>query len=184
MKKLIIAAPLLIGIILVVVFGAFSAMNFFSPGEELMLTSSTLTDAIDISELSSAQFTYNGIAELYEDNTNEDILCYIRYNSKIKCGIDMKDVSFAIDHNGKTVSAVLPDVKINVNTVDEKSFSFIPENIKLELATAITACKEDALSEAAKSTELKEAAEENLKSIIEALLYPILDAEGYTIVWA
>ena len=148
-----------------------------------LITSSTLTEAIDISGLSAAQFTYNGIAEIYKDESKEKVESYIRYNAKIKAGIDMKEVKWKIDKEEKQVKATLPEIIIIVNTVDEKSLSFIPEDSEVELKRALIACKEDAEREAKESGALKETAEENAKSIIEGLLYPILESQKYKLVW-
>ena len=59
--------PIIIGIILVLFFTHARKNKLFDNGQATMITSATLTDAIDISELSTAQYTYNGIAEIYKD---------------------------------------------------------------------------------------------------------------------
>ena len=182
-KKLLLAAPILLGIVLMLFFGTAEALEVFDKGEEKIMTSSTLMDVIDISNLSTAQFTYNGIAEIYKDKKQEKVKCYIRYNAKVKAGIDMKEVQFKIDEEKKTVKPILPEIKINSNPVDEKSLSFIPADSTIELKDALVACKEDAEREAMESQELLDSAEENLKAIIEGLLYPILDSQGYSILW-
>ena len=68
---------------------------------------------------------------------------------------------------------------------DEKSLSFLPEEAKIGLQEALTACEEDAQREAEASPRLKELAEENLQSIITALTYPLLnrEEEPYQIIW-
>ena len=182
-KRLLIVLPILLGILLFLFLIAARAIGVFHKGETHIITSSTLTDAIDISELSTAQFTYNGIAELYKDEAKQKLKCYIRYSTKVKAGIDMSEVTFAIDDEAMTVRPILPEITITANTVDDSALSFIPENAKVEVSEALIACKEDAETEAMESSELFESAEDNLKSIIEALLYPILAPEGYTIVW-
>ena len=148
-----------------------------------IMTSATLEKAIDVSDLSTAQFTYNGIAEIYKDITHKKIKCYIRYNAKVKAGINMEDVQFEIDNENMTVKPILPEVKITSNIIDEKSLSFIPESTSIELSEALTVCKEDAEREANESDELLSSAKENLESIIEALIYPIVSDQGYRIVY-
>ncbi len=180
--NLLIYILVIIDIILIIVF-ARRFLGAFYEEEPQVITSSTLTNAIDISELSTSQFTYNGIAELYKDESHQKIMCYIRYNATIKAGIDMKDVKFDVDEASKTVTVTLPSIKITSSPVDEKTLSFIPSNPKAELSTILTTCKEDAEREASESGELLDAAEENLKSIIEGLLTPILSPQGYKIIW-
>lgn len=181
-KTMILNTPFLIGIFFLILFIPICGLNAFDRGEESIITSSTLTDAIDISDLSTAQFTYNGIAEVYEDEA-EEVKCHIRYYAKVKAGIDMKEVDFEIDDEKMTVKPVLPEIKITVNSIDEKTLSFIPTDTTIEIKEALTVCKNDAAKEAKESSELLESARENLKSIIEALLYPVLTPQGYHIVW-
>lgn len=182
-KKLLLYAPVIFGLVLVFVFGFARFSGMLDKGEEKTLVRSTLVDAIDITELSTSQFTYNGIAEIYNNKKTSKIDCYVRYKAKVKAGINMKDVDFEIDNDKKTVKPILPNIEITTNLVEEESLSFIPSDIKKDLNDILTICKKDASIEAAKSEELFELAEENLKSIIEALLYPILDANAYKIVW-
>lgn len=182
-KKLLLKAPILLGIVLIVLFGVTRVSGVLDKGTTTTITSSTLTNAIDISELSTAQFTYNGIAEKYKDEKKQNVECHIRYNAKVKAGIDMKDVEFDIDEKNKTVKPILPDIKITSNIADEKTLSFIPEGTSIELKDALLICNDDAKNEALKSQELITSAEENLKSIIEGLLYPIINPQGYKVVW-
>lgn len=181
-KKPLLGLPLIIGVA-TLCFAVVYVLGGFDKGEGKIITSSMLTEAIDISELSTAQFTYNGIAEIYKDEKQEKVECYIRYNAKVKAGIDLSDVRFEINDDAMIVRPVLPELRITSNPVDEKSLSFIPANATVEISEALIACKEDSQREATASPELLETAEANLKSIIEALLYPILTPQGYSIVW-
>lgn len=183
MKKIITYIPFLIGLIAMVWIIGVKQMSLFDKGEVKIITSSSLTEAIAISDLSTAQFTYNGIAEGYKDDKKSKIECYMRYNATVKAGIDMNSVRFDIDDNDKTVKPILPEINITSNTVDEKSLSFIPSDADMDLKDALIACQKDALSESKESSELLETAEDNLKSIIEALLLPIVTPQGYKIIW-
>lgn len=151
-------------------------------------SSATLMKAIDIQELSTSQFDYNGIANIYRDNKKEKIKCYVRYEATVKAGINMDDINIETDNENKKVYITLPKIQIYKPNVDEKSFSYIKKNSvfdrkELELKDVISACIKDAKKEAKKSTELKNTAKENLKSIIEGLINPIIKEEGYTIEW-
>lgn len=150
--------------------------------EKKLISTSILIDTIDIAELSTAQFTYNGIAQVYEDEDKEKIKCNIRYSAKVKAGIDMDKVKFEIDETNHTVKPILPEIKITASTIDEKNISFIPSNVKIELKEALVTCEEDAQKEATESTALLNASKENVQSIIQALLYPIIE-EPYKLIW-
>ena len=182
-KKLLLYSPIILGVVLIIAFGYFRFFGVLDSGEEKILVRSTLMDAIDVTELSTSQFTYNGIAKIYKDENSTDVRCHVRYSAKVKAGIDMEEVDFEIDNNNKTVKPILPSVQIMTNLVEEESLSFIPSEVNVKLKDVLTACKKDASQEAAKSEELIESAEDNLKSTIEALLYPILDANDYSIIW-
>lgn len=187
MKKvlgsLLIYLPVILGIILVVFMIQFKTGKIFEKGKTKIVTSTTLMDAIDISELSTAQYTYNGIAEIYKNDNNEKVKCHIKYNAKVKAGIDMKQVDFEIDNVNKTVKPILPEIQIASNIVDENCLEFIPGNTDVDLRDALVACEEDSKVEAQKSSELIDAAHENLQSIIEGLIDPIITPNGYHIVW-
>lgn len=148
-----------------------------------MVTSSQLEQAIYIDELSTAEFIYNGIAEKYKEDNEDEIECYVAYNSSVKVGIKMEDVKFKINKDKKKITPVLPALKINIATVDPDSISYIPKNPDIELKEVIKLCKEDAMREANDSKELYETAEENIKSVIEALLDPVVSSKGYSIIW-
>ena len=152
-------------------------------GKETTITSSQLEDAINISQLSTAEFVYNGVAEKYNQENPDEIDCYIAYDANVKVGINMEEVTFKINEEKKTVTPVLPKIEINIATLDENSISYIPKNPDLSLKEVITLCKEDAMNEANHSDKLYETAQENLESVIEALLSPILEHEGYSIQW-
>ena len=172
----------LVGIMIVIFIIYAKTSHIFDEGKTTIITSSTLMEAIDISELSTAQYTYNGIAEIYDDD-GEEVECYIKYYAKVKAGIDMKDVMFEFDEENKTVTPILPEIQINANIVDDKEISFIIKDIDIELKDTLLACEKDALNESQESTELVDCARENLKSIIEALITPILQPSGYSIKW-
>lgn len=182
MKKKIIGSVLVLGIVAIAA-GLFVPNAVQKITKEHVITSSQLEKAIDISDLSTAEFVYNGIADKYSEQNPEEIACHIAYASTVKVGIALDQVTFTIDEEKKTVTPVLPEITVNTVTVDPDSLSFIPQNPDVELKDIMTVCKEDALKEASESKELYQTAEENLQSAIEALLSPILKNAGYTMQW-
>lgn len=182
MKKKIIVAILIIAVTVV-------GINLIGPtamnkiGKENVITLSQLEKAIDINELSTAKFVYNGVAEKYKEDKPEEVECHIAYNANVKVGIQMEDVKFEIDEEKKTVTPILPDITVNIATIDEEEISYMPKNPDISLKEVITLCKEDAMNEANNSDKLYQTAEENHRAVIEALLSPILDDAGYSIVW-
>ena len=151
--------------------------------KEDVITSAQLEKAIDISQLSTAEFVYNGIAEKYNEEHPERVDCYIAYNASVKVGIQMEDVTFEIQEEEKTVTPVLPDITVQIATLDENSLSYIPKNPDVPLKDMLILCKGNAIREAGEPEKLYETAEENLKMVMEALLSPVLENAGYSLVW-
>ena len=180
-RKLILAAALVLAVLVVGSLFGPNVMNKI--GKENVITSSQLEKTIDISQLSTAEFVYNGIAEKYDDDKPEKVECYIAYHADVKVGIQMEDVEFEIDEENKTVTPILPEISVNIAALDENEISYIPKNPDIPLKEIIVLCKEDAVREANDSKKLYQTAEENLKAVIEALVSPILEHAGYTIKW-
>ena len=147
-----------------------------------IITESTLEKAVEVSDLSVAEYNYNGIYE-HQKKDSDKIDYRIKYNAVVKTGINMGDITFTIDEENKTVTPILPELTVNDVIVDTKSLGYMPEDADVEVNEAIKYCKQDVQSEAETSEELKEVAEENLQSVVKALIKPLLDSAGYTFKW-
>ena len=167
-------------VIVIVLIGSTAVKKF---GENDVITSSQLEKAIDIDELSTAEFVYNGVAEKYNDDKPEEVDFYIAYEANVKVGIQMGEVKFDIDEDNKTVKPLLPELSVNIVTPNTESLSYIPKDPDIPLKEIIALCEKDAMNEANNSEELYETAEQNLQAVIEALLSPILDHAEYSVVW-
>lgn len=179
-KKIPIAILVVVVVIVIVLFGP-TIWN--KVGRNNVITTARLEKAIDISQLSTAEFVYNGVAEKRKEKDPEEVECYISYNANVKVGIKMEDVKFDIDKEARTVTPILPEITVNIATLDEESISYIPENPDITLKEVIKICKEDVMNEANNSEKLYQTAEDNLKAVIVALLSPILENAQYSIVW-
>ena len=178
--------PVIILCVGLAVIAVTSVFRFVLPalnGRATIQTASALTDAINISELSTAEFKYRGIADIYTDESSRQIRCRVCYNAIVKAGIDMQKVRFAVDQEHKTYTAALPEIDLKVTIIDEKSMALLPSDADVELGVMLQACKADAENEARNSADLISTAQENLKKSIEGLLYPILKAEGFSLIW-
>ena len=182
-KKKIIGGVLVTAIVVVVVAGLFVPGAVSKIKEKDVITASQLEKVININDLATAEFIYDGIADKYNEKNPDKVECHIAYESTIKVGIDMDKVKFSIDEKNKTVTPELPEVKINGVAVDTKTLSYMTENPKIEINDIIALCKKDALKEAGEAPELYQTAEKNLQSAIEVLLSPILKTAGYTLMW-
>lgn len=183
LAKHLFVCVLCIGIIAVALAGLarFGLLN--RAGSVKIDTSSLLTDAIDIAELSTAEFRYRGIADIYSDENRTQLRCRVCYNAIVKAGIDMKKVKFDVDPESKVVTATLPEIDLKVTIIDEQSMALLPSDADVGIDSMLRFSKEDAESEARESSELISTAQENLKTTIEGLLFPILKAQGYSLAW-
>ncbi len=152
-------------------------------GEATINISSTLTEAVDLAELSTAEFRYRGIADIYRDEEKKQVLCRVCYSAVVKAGIDMKKIRFDVDADNRVVTAGLPEIDLKVTIIDETSMALLPSDADVGIDRMLKASKEDAESEARKSGQLLNTARENLQATVEGLLYPILKANGYTLAW-
>lgn len=183
-KKLVVYIPILVGILVIIMAVIIRTTGMFDKGKEECITSSSLIEAIDIGELSTSECNYNGIAEIMDDDNPKKVIVHICYNAHIKAGIsDINQIEFEIDDENKTVKPILPDIEITMNSIDEQSLSFMPENKSVDMKQVLQACKQDAETEAKQSSELINTATENLENTIEALITPILDPAGYRVIF-
>lgn len=186
-KKIVLPIIVLVMIIIIMcVILIMAKSGKLNKKEEItILTSSTLKETVDIAELSTSKYTFNGIATVYNKKKTEKVDCQIKYKSTVKASIDMKKIDFEVREEEKIVNVLLPEITITPTLVteDKESFSFIPEGTNLELKDVIEICKKDAEEEAKKSEKLLQYAEENLKDTIEALILPNIEKYGYRITW-
>lgn len=181
-KNRIIAVVILVLLLIIVALLIYMRIKM-PPGPKSTITlSSALFDALDIDELSGSSFIYNGIAEIPNPKNPEKVLYNACYNATVKAGIQMRDIDIQTDDAQKIVTITLPEVFIQSVAVNPSKFDFLPDDAKINLKTVLSACKEDANREASESSELIDAARENLSSMVEALAMPIIDGSGYTLV--
>ena len=150
-----------------------------------------LKDVLDIDELSTAEFIYNGIAQVPEDDNPEKVRFYVCYNSTVKVGISLEEVSIlSIDQQENTVRVSVPSVAmIGEPIIDHNHLSCMKPGVfssfspnDYDFKVAYEACLQDAAREASSSADLFAAAEDNLKTTLQALLVPIV-GDGFTYEW-
>lgn len=168
---------------LVIAVAAVAFIIFGPSGKRTIITTSTLREVVSISELSTGEFCYNGVVSIPEKDNPEKTYYSIKYDSTVKAGIDAKDIDFKIDRKNKSVTPIIPEIKINDVIINDGSISTIPENATAKLKDTLSYCKEDALKEANQNEKLIETAKSNLQDSITALLTPLLKEAGYKIMW-
>lgn len=183
-KVLIIAV-----VALVIVIGVMAVLFMNRKEEEPNFDIvATLDKIVQTSDLSTAVFKYEGIADVPNQKKTSEIDYYISYEAKVYAGIDFSKISFTEDKESKTITAKIPQVEITDIVVDPASLDYIFNNKKADninvAQVALTACEEDIYQEVTTESALLEIAQENAKNAIRALTEPIIEQayKGYTLV--
>lgn len=144
-------------------------------GKVSTISEMTLNEVFDISELSTAYYTYNAIAKAYEED-GTTVKYYVSYEGKVKAGIDFSEIEFEINDEEKLITIIVPDVEIMETIVDPGTLEYIFKNKKSETETvhqeAFKICEEDLNARIDKEEELLTLADKNTTAIVEALVTP------------
>jgi hypothetical protein len=172
-------------ILIGVVFLAISSVIFSIPrlygraNKAEVITISTLKKIINISELSTFQAVYNGIAEVMNENKPDKLDYYVTYNAKVKAGFDLEQVDIDFDEKLKKITITIPEIKITDVVVDIATLDYIFLNDKANKSSvseqAYKACIEDAKKESAEESAIYELAKQNAQNIMKALINPLIE---------
>ena len=147
--------------------------------EAQVLTVSTLTDMIPVSDLSTVTSTYNGVAEVMNEKNPDKLDYYVAYEAKVQAGVDFADLQPEIDEASKTVTIRVPDAYFKKANVDMASLDFMFNSKKANTSgvteRAYKACQEDADRECSSSEAILELARENAENAVEALTRPLIE---------
>lgn len=168
-------------LLLLLVIGAMFAFRFVKWNEEQAVTivsEASLREVLEISELSTVDYTYNAIARVYDDD-NEDIIYYVAYEGKVAAGINFDEIEIDVNEEEKTVTINIPEVQILEVNVDTGTLEYIFTKDKYETETisaeALEYCREDLLQKATQEEKLLELARENSVTSVKALFMPWIE---------
>lgn len=145
------------------------------------LTASQLTEIVNASKLSTAEYRYNGIADKCNDKGEAEYHVY--YESTISASYDMSAITFDIDEEAKTITPHLPEPEIGDPSIDTTTLDYLPENPKANLKDVISICKADVLARVTSAGRLLYTANQNMRRTMDALLVPVTEKTGYSITW-
>ncbi len=163
------------------VWKSYPSLLAFAESRKEIDVRSTLIEMLDISELYTSEFIYNGVVDLDEADVGKGNQCKVLYHARVRTSVDMSKIDFAVDEENKTVTPIIPD--ISIENVEIDNVSFIPASTQADYSAALSACEEEAKAEAEKKGELFDSARESLKFVIGSLSEPILEKQGYVLVW-
>jgi len=176
-KKLILPIMILVIVVAAVIFST----TWLFGGQEKkaeILTISELENIINISELSTFQAVYNGIAKVMNEKKSDQLDYYVSYEAKVNAGFDFEKLKIIKDEEVKKITVTIPEIKITDVKVDIASLDYIFKNNKANTNTvseqAYKACIADATSESEKESKIYDLAKQNAKNIMEALISPFI----------
>ena len=183
-KKLRLKRCLILLVVLVIV-GVYIKIHIDKKNSKPQIVSkSTLEKVISVSDLSTFEAIYNGVAIVNNEEEPEEIDYYVSYEAKVKAGIDFEKVNVEVNEketeegSEKTIVVTLPKVKITDVNVDIASLDYIFLNKKANTETvsaqAYKKCIEDVTKESESTPAIYEFAQQNAKNIVEALINPFV----------
>lgn len=199
MRRKITEIGILVVIGLLIALGVYFLVTYHNgkvKKDQSVVTKSILMEVLEISELSTITYTYNGIVPGYDivgitENGNEygNLSYYVSYEGTVKAGIDFTKIGIEISEEEKKLKVTLPQVEILDTIVDEGSLEFIHKKSQSDskgqnYKKAFQLCSEDLRKKTEEDNTLLELAKNNAESVILGLLEPWIEQmeEGYRIV--
>lgn len=177
---IIVLASILAILCMLIIYTAFPANN---PPQTISVSS--LKQVLQISDLSTAEYTYNSVAtKKTEDGT---VKYYVAYKGTVTAGIDFDSIQFEISEDKKLIKIDIPEIKITETSVAPESLDYIFTSDKYETETvsqeAIKLCQADLSEKIKYDFAFFEIATANAESTIMSLFTPLLDSlnEPYNI---
>lgn len=155
-------------------------------GDTITFNETSIRKVFEISELSTADYTYNAVARAYEED-KINVKYYVAYEGRIKAGIDFSKIGIEIDTERKVVTLTVPEIEFQEKTVDPGTLEFIFKDKKSETEQihqeAFLLCQRDLDEKTNMEKELLELARRNAISVVEALVTPWIEQaeDGYTV---
>lgn len=172
-KKVLIAI-----LVIIIVILAYEFICSLQEKEATITTKSSLEKILEISELSTIEYTYNAIATKYKDNIKEDknIEYHVSYEGIVTVGIDFNEIKIEPNEKEKKIIITIPeiekhDISVNIGTMEYMYIKNTDEKDSIS-QEAYSVCKEDLKERISKEKSLDKNARENAISAIEALFKP------------
>ena len=180
MKKELCAKRLAAVVMMLIVVAGSLVSAGCGAGKKRVTTISeaNLKEVIDVSTLSTVEFTYNSITSLMTED-NKKIKCHVAYDGLIYAGIDMDKITITVDEDSKVISIVLPEPEIQECKVDAGTLEYIFTKNKYDTKDvaheAYSACLEDLKQKAENESQLLTLAKSNAISAVQGLLSPWIE---------
>ena len=165
--------------VVVILISIFAVAGTGKKKETQIITKSNLEKIINVSDLSTLEAVYNGVAKVPNEENPDEIDYYVSYDAKVKAGINFNEIKIDVDNEKKAITVTLPEIKINDVNVDITSLDYIFLNNKANTETvseqAYKKCIDDVTNETNTEDQIYKLAKENAENIIEALIKPFVN---------
>lgn len=139
------------------------------------MAESSLQKVLEVSDLSTLDYTYNAIATVYDEESQIEKY-HVAYEGNVVAGINFSKIDIEVDEDKKEITIKIPDVEIQSTGVNMGKLDFMFMESKYETETvskeAYKASIEDLKKNAEKEKSLLIMAKENALSTVEALVKP------------
>ena len=133
-KKRIVAGIVLILIIIgIAVFLLLKELGSNS-GKVTTITESSLEQVLEISDLSTLDYTYNSITDV-KDEDGEMVKYHVAYEGAVTAGIDFEQLDISVYEDAKKIVITVPEASIQNIDVDMGTMEFIFEKDKYATET-------------------------------------------------
>ena len=165
----------------VAILSAVLLIIFSGSGKNTINIETSLKDIISSSELRTAEYTYNSIAEVKEGDT---VKYHAAYKGTVSVGFDFSGVD--IQRNGNVIQLTVPELEIQSTEVGtDIEFIFVKEKYNTEncYAEAYSVCEKDLTEKALASQALFDTAKDSAENTMRALIKPFEEhlEDGQTI---
>ena len=169
--KMVVFAVLIVVILAAV---AIVASRNAKKEEPEIISLTALEKMVDVSDMSTFEAIYNGIAEVENEVDPTQIDYYVSYEAKVKAGFDFENLNMQVDHDRKVITVKITDVNVDIGSLD-----YIFENKKANTENvseqAYKKCIEDVTRESAEEKAIYELAKQNAKNTMEAIIQPFME---------
>lgn len=141
------------------------------------ISKSSLEKIIEISDLSTLDYTYNAVTDVKDEN--EKVKYHVSYEGVVSSGIDFSKIDFKVDEEEKLIHIKLPQAQIQDVRIDTGSMDYIFEKKRFETENvaqeAYTEAIKDLRLRARRDKNLIKMANENAVDTVTALIEPWLN---------
>lgn len=171
--RLVLVCIVLVGVIAGGIW-IFSALNAEEGHKVTTISEASLQEIIEISELSTVDYTYNAIAKAIDEDG--EVKYYIAYEGVVTAGINFDKIDIEVDDEDKMITFIVPDVEVQDIEVDMGTLEYIFEDDDYETETVSQEAYKISLADLEKRVEeenmLFELAKENAIESVKALFTP------------